>query len=113
MAAEEDLASHLEAVLPRLVRVGAIGAGLWCYADYARELYDRPPCREEHHERFFGFVRPDGSLKPHAAVVRKFADSSPQVLALDKPAVTLDITPDEFYADPRRHAERLYRNFRL
>jgi hypothetical protein len=33
----------------------------------------RPPCDEARHERHFGLVRPDGSLKPHAEAIRRFA----------------------------------------
>jgi endo-1,4-beta-mannosidase len=110
MASEEDLATYLEAVLPRLVEVGATGALLWCYADYAPELWNRPPCDESIHERFFGLVRPDGSLKPHAEVIRRFNATHPIV----KPAtrtVTLDITPEEFYANPAHHWQRLYETY--
>ncbi len=109
MASEEDLADYVEAVLPKLVEVGATGAMLWCYADYAPELWNRPPCEETgaKHERHFGLVRPDGSLKPHAEVIKRFASTNPTV----KPAqrtVTLDITPDDYYQSPATHFERLY-----
>lgn len=110
MASEEDLAGYFEAVLPRLVEVGATGAVLWCFADYAPELWERPPCKESIHERFFGLVRPDGSLKPHAEVIRRFATTTPTV----KPAtrkVHLDVTPEEYYTDPMGHAIRLYRQY--
>ena len=80
-ASEEQLAAYVAAVLPRLVEAGATGAMLWCFADYAEALWDRPPCDEAQHERFFGLVRPDGSLKPHA---------------------------EAYYADPAAHARRLY-----
>ena len=55
--------------------VGATGALLWCFADYAEQLWDRPPLDPGGaiHERHFGLVRPDGTLKPHAEVVRRFA----------------------------------------
>ena len=75
MAGEDALAEHVAAVLPKLVDVGATGALLWCFADYAEHLWDRPPC-DPHgaiHERHFGLVRPDGTLKPHAEAVRRFA----------------------------------------
>jgi endo-1,4-beta-mannosidase len=107
MASEEALAEYLQAVLPRLVEVGATGALVWCFADYHPSLWDKPPCVGSIHERFFGLVRPDGSLKPHAQVIQAFARTQPQV----EPArrrVTLDITPDEFYADPGAHTRRLY-----
>ena len=75
MAGEEEFARYVGEVLPRLVEVGATGAFLWCFADYAEDLWDRPPCDPggAMHERHFGLVRPDGSLKPHADVMRSFA----------------------------------------
>lgn len=111
MASEEDLAVYVAQVLPRLVDVGAIGAVLWCYADYAPELYDRPPCDEAWHERFFGLVRADGSLKPHAEVVRRFAATNPTMQPAQR-TVSLDIPPEEYYRDPLVHARRLYAEFR-
>lgn len=110
MAAEEAFAGHLARVLPRLVEVGASGAMLWCYADYAPELYDRPPCDEARHERFFGLVRPDGSLKPHAEVIKAFAAAKPTVQPAQK-LVELDVSAEEYYQAPLDHAKRLYRNF--
>ncbi len=110
MASEEDFAAYIEAVLPRLVQVGATGAMIWCYADYAPELYDRPPCLESLHERFFGLVRPDGSLKPHAEVIRQFAAAQP-VVQPPVHTVSLDMTPDDFYADPEGNVRRLYKTY--
>lgn len=112
MAGEKDLAGYVEAVLPRLVEVGATGSMLWCFADYDPDLWDRPPCDEggAKHERHFGLVRPDGSLKPHAEVLKTFAASRP-VIQPPKKTMTLDIDPDTFYQDPAGHSERLYREF--
>ena len=110
MASEEDFAAYIQAVLPRLVQVGATGAMIWCYADYAPKLYDRPPCLESRHERFFGLVRPDGSLKPHAEVIRQFAATQP-VVQPPVHTVTLDMTPDEFYTDPESNVRRLYKTY--
>jgi len=109
MASETDLATFLADTLPRLVSVGATGAFLWCFADYVPELWDKPPCSEFRHERFFGLVRPDGSLKAHAEVVRAFAATQPMIQAV-RP-LALGITADEFYADPAGHAQRLYEVF--
>lgn len=109
MASEEELAEHVAAVLPRLVEVGATGALLWCFADYHEDLYVAPPCDRFRHERHFGLVRPDGSLKPHAEVVEAFAASAPRVRAVDHGAL-LDVTPDEYYRAPADHAVRLYRD---
>jgi len=111
MASEEDFAAYIEAVLPRLVDVGATGAMLWCYADYVPELWDKPPCDESKHERFFGLVRPDGTLKPHAEVIRRFAATQPTVNENPSRRVTLDISADEFYQAPEKHTVRLYQTF--
>ncbi len=110
MAAEEELAAYIEQVLPRLVQVGATGAVLWCYADYAPDLYDHPPCEESWHERFFGLVRPDGSLKPHAAVIQRFAATRPLVQPPQR-KVALDVSPEKYYQAPLAHAKRLYQGF--
>jgi endo-1,4-beta-mannosidase len=107
MASEEAFAAYIEAVLPKLVEVGATGAMLWCFADYAPQLWDKPPCDQNIHERFFGLVRPDGSIKPHAEVIRRFAATHPTVQSARR-AVELDVTPDEFYRDPAGHTRRLY-----
>lgn len=107
LASEADMANYIAAVLPRLVDVGATGAVLWCFADYVPELWQGPPCDYEHHERHFGLVRADGSLKPHAEVVREFARSAPRVQPARK-TVSLDITPEQYYQAPDEHLERLF-----
>jgi endo-1,4-beta-mannosidase len=108
---EEDLAEHLALVLPRLVAVGSVGALLWCFADYHSSLWDRPPCLENVHERFFGLVRPDGSVKPHALVVRNFARTRPVVQAPPEYA-RIDVDPDVYYRDPAGNFASLYAEFR-
>ncbi len=102
MASEQDLADYFAAVLPKLVEVGATGAMLWCWADYSSELWTLPPCNEAWHERFFGMVRPDGTLKPHAEVVRAFAASNPQVQTATK-VVTLTVDAETYYQRPAEH----------
>ncbi len=109
MASEQALADHIEKVLPKLQGVGSPGAMLWCFADYDESLWDRSPCDEggSKHERHFGLVRPDGTLKPHADVIRNFAQSQPTVREPER-VVDLDVTPNEYYEDPLGHAKRLY-----
>ncbi|MBI5670873.1 MAG: cellulase family glycosylhydrolase [Chloroflexi bacterium] len=110
MASEEALAEYLAAVLPRLVEVGATGALVWCFADYIPELWDKPPCDEARHERFFGLVRPDGSLKPHAQVLKDFAATMPIVQPATR-CVTLTVSPDEYYQSPLEYIEGLYSQY--
>jgi endo-1,4-beta-mannosidase len=111
MLSEAVLAEHLEQVLPRLVEVGSRGAMVWCYADYHQQLWDRPPCDTKLHERHFGLVRPDGSLKPHAQVIRDFVASRP---AISPPSARarIEVNPDDFYADPSAVLPGLYQAFK-
>ncbi len=111
MVSEEELAEHLEEVLPRLVRVGATGALLWCFADYHESLWDRPPCDTKLHERFFGLLRPDGTLKPHAEVVRRFIARGPRIMQ-PEPRARIEIDGDRFYGDPGSILPELYEAFR-
>lgn len=110
MASEEDLATYIEAVLPRLVEVGATGSLFWCFADYSSELWHRPPCEQAIHERFFGLVRPDGTLKPHAEAIRRFSDTKPLVQPPTR-RVNFDITPEQYYQSPEEHIARLYASY--
>jgi endo-1,4-beta-mannosidase len=110
MAGEEDFAEYIRLVLPKLQHSGATGAMLWCYADYVPELWDLPPCQNAVHERWFGLVRPDGSLKPHAKVIQEFAKTKPQVQPIPDYA-KISIDPNEFYAEPLGHLVDLYQKY--
>jgi endo-1,4-beta-mannosidase len=110
MASEEDLAEFLRLTLPKLQESGATGAMVWCFADYVPELWDLPPCKEARHERFFGLVRPDGSLKPHAKVFQDFSATKPQVKPIPEYA-KLSVDPDAFYSSPLEHLKRLYAQY--
>ena len=110
MASEEDFAEFLSLTIPKLQDSGATGAMLWCLADYVPELWDLPPCQNSRHERFFGLVRPDGSLKPHAKVIQEFAKNNPQVKPIPDYA-KLTVNPDEFYKEPLGHLVDLYQQY--
>ncbi len=111
MASEADLAAYVEAVLAKLVEVGAPGSLLWNYADYDPALGDRPPLDTTGHERTFGLVRADGTPKPHAEVVRRVAADPPVVPDAPPRVVELDVTPEAYHEAPARHAARLYRRY--
>jgi endo-1,4-beta-mannosidase len=110
MASEEDLAEFLRQTLPKLHDTGAVGAMIWCYADYIPELWHLPPCDEAKHERFFGLVRPDGSLKPHARVIKEFAATYPKVKPIPDHA-KITVNADEYYTNPESHLVDLYRQY--
>jgi hypothetical protein len=62
------------------------------------------------HERFFGFLRPDGSLKPSAQAVRAFALTQPTV-SFPERTVDLHDSAGDYYADPLARMAELYERF--
>lgn len=110
MASEEDFAEFLRLTIPKLQDSGATGAMLWCYADYIPELWNKPPCQNAVHERFFGLVRPDGSFKPHVKVIQEFAKTKPQVKPIPEYAKII-VNGDEFYKEPLGHLVDLYQKY--
>src|SRR6266496_3076584 len=87
---------------------GFIGAMLWCYGDYAKELRQRPPFDRAPHERFFGLWRNDGTPKATVDAITAIADMRK---TLDPDLSWIDVEPEEFYQRPRENLARLYRMF--
>lgn len=111
MASEEDLATFIRQSLPRLVEIGTTGAMIWCFADYPPELWDRPPCSAFWHERSFGLVRGDGSLKPHAEAMRDFAESKPTVRHNVPDWAQMTVNPEVYYLEGPDRVEKRYREY--
>jgi len=88
-ASEDEAGSYYEEVLDKLWNAGSLGAFAWCYADYDDSLFGAPPCNTHLHERSFGIVRADGSLKPSAEVLQHFAA---------EPKPLRPLSPDKLYS---------------
>jgi endo-1,4-beta-mannosidase len=110
LAQEDAAAAYTGRALEALRRAGCLGAMLWCYSDYDRALWTRPPFDLAPHERTFGLWRADGSPKPSVAVVAAFAGA--QRCKADTAVEWIDIERDEFLVDPSAHLPRLYRRYR-
>jgi endo-1,4-beta-mannosidase len=108
---EEDAAAAYTArALEALRRGGCLGAMLWCYSDYDRALWERPPLDLAPHERTFGLWRADGSAKPSVAAVAAFVGAERSDTG-DADG-WIDIHRDEFLLNPRTQLPRLYRRYR-
>ncbi len=92
---EDEMASYCFEVLDRLQQRGALGAFWWNWADYAKELSSTPPFDRAQHEMTFGIIRSDGSYKPVADTLKRFAQESRPVVAPPPPIVR----EDEWYAN--------------
>jgi len=109
-SSDEDAAEYYDRVLPRLVRVGALGAFAWCFGDYDPELWGKPPCDHFEHERTFGLFRADGSPKPAAHVICRFAAAAPKVGPPGRPVV-LPVGAEVYYQNPGVYQPMLYERF--
>jgi hypothetical protein len=92
---EEEMATYCYEVLDRLQQRGALGAFWWNWADYVPELANTPPFDRAHHEMTFGMIRSDGSFKPVAETMKRFAQEGRPVLPPPPPIVR----EDEWYAN--------------
>ena len=109
LASEDDGAAYYSAVLDRLVRTGAAGAYAWCYTDYVPELFHRTPLATAVRERSFGLVRADRSEKPAAQVFRTLRRARDDGhLRVGAVPPVLDVSPNEYHAEPGAHFDRLY-----
>ena len=73
MLSEDLAAEYLVSALTGLWEAGAVGAFVYCFADAEPALFQKTPYDERPPERSYGLLRADGSEKPAAAALRKFA----------------------------------------
>lgn len=107
---EEDAADVFVAqALDDLYEAGATGAMLWCYSDYARDLWDEPPFDVAPHERFFGLWRADGSAKPAARHLARYRGVGRRdVVGVPE---WIDVDRTRFYDAPLENLKHLYERF--
>ncbi len=72
---EQEAGRYVREVLPVARDAGATGALIWCFSDYASELYGELPLDTLLHERYFGIYAADGRLKATGEAMRDFARS--------------------------------------
>lgn len=101
----QRLASHAEALLGGLQSQGALGAYLWWFSELSC------PSESPSNLGLCGLYDRYGQPRPHASVLRDFAAGSPQVLSLPAAKRQFEVILDEFYANPREEAQRLYAQF--
>ncbi len=105
---EDEMARYAYAVLDRLQRRGAIGAFWWCFADYDERLRELAPFDRAPHELTFGIVRSDGTEKPVARAIERFARESRRVA---EPAHVEPIDETAFYASLPNGLDDVYRRY--
>lgn len=113
LVGEDEAADYVARGLRALVECGTTGAMLWCYSDYSSELLDQVPFDGAPHEGTFGMFRVGGAAKPAADAVSSFAGKRPRVAASPRLSEEsfIDLSHDDYYDDPKRHLERLYRRY--
>jgi endo-1,4-beta-mannosidase len=104
---ETEMAAYATRVLERLHSHGRLGAYWWCWADYAGTLQNTAPFDRAPHEMSFGIVRGDGSEKPVATALARFARSGHAVVEPRDP----EIFEPAYYADLPRTTHEAYGRF--
>ncbi|HOB12300.1 MAG TPA: hypothetical protein PLM20_04890 [Syntrophomonadaceae bacterium] len=107
---EDQIDDFYRRSLPLLQAAGMRGAFGWCFADYAPQLYDQPPLKENSHERYFGLTRWDGSVKPALVTLGSWA--SKPCLPPKLPSWLLHEDPDRFYDDPIDNLQRWFKAYK-
>jgi endo-1,4-beta-mannosidase len=104
---EEDAADVFVAEsLDALYETGTLGAMLWCFSDYAADIWDRPPLDIAPHERFFGLWRADGTAKPAARNLARYRGVERRT---PEPSMDwIDIDRARFYDAPLANLRHLY-----
>lgn len=107
---EEDAAAvYVARALDDLHASGMTGAMLWCYSDYAREIWDEPPFDVAPHERSFGLWRADGTPKPAARCLARYRGVERRTVPAHPGWIDLDRT--RYYDAPLDNLKRLYERF--
>lgn len=92
--------------LDLLYEAGALGAMLWCYSDYASDIWDQPPLDVAPHERSFGLWRADGSAKPASRHLARYRDVDRRQVPVT--VGRFDADPLTFYRAPLETLKHLY-----
>jgi endo-1,4-beta-mannosidase len=107
---EDDSADVFVAeALDDLYEAGMTGAMLWCFSDYAQDIWDQPPLDVAPHERFFGLWRSDGTAKPAARHLARYRGVERRE-ATGTPA-WIDIDRTRYYDAPLENLKHLYARF--
>ncbi len=106
---EAAQAAYFRVLLFSTWAAGAAGALAWCWSDFPTA--DLPPYSHQPHELFFGITRADGSEKPAAGEMRRFAHLMGELdgtrFAPTPPQAAI-LVPNTFYINyPFRNVNRL------
>jgi len=108
LATEDEQAWYFKETLQKIHNAGSIGALVWCFADYHKSLWRKPPLDKKPHERFFGVTRSNGTLKPAARVLKEFASKKLKVKAQSR---KLRVSKKTYYSKPLENIAKYYQRY--
>jgi endo-1,4-beta-mannosidase len=108
LVTEDEAAGYADRVLSGLRDAGGAGAMLWCFADYAPSIWERPPLDLAPHERSFGLWRADGTPKPVVEAIGRHRDDVRRPPPL---SAWIDIDRETYWDAPADAIRRLYRRY--
>lgn len=109
IVSEEVAYSYYERLTRWMNRYPFLGVLFWCYGDYSKALWERPPLDEAPHERYFGLFREDRSTKSFLPLFSLFQREKPKrEIKWD----WIEIEPSEYFKNPKEHLSRLFWRFK-
>jgi endo-1,4-beta-mannosidase len=107
--AKQNQASHyFKNALNHLHRIGALGALVWCYADYYPKLKFSPPFDQAPHELCFGITNWKGKIKKTGRVLSQWANRKRNVRSSP---ILKNFSTKKHYQAPARNLNKLYQIF--
>jgi endo-1,4-beta-mannosidase len=105
---EKQAALYYEKTLTALYQQKVPAALAWCFADYFPYFWDLPPLKENHHERYFGLFRHDGSPKEAVGVIKEGNWQNISLGFNNGRDFLRDVQRDDFYRDPRKNLADMF-----
>lgn len=107
---EQEVQEYYRKAIHLLANSGMIGAWAWCYADYSPSLWDKPPLKQNKHERYFGLFKHDGTPKLAAYLFKELKDL--KILNYELPAWLDNFNKEAYYLNPISNLELMYKAFK-
>ena len=109
-ASEDDAAEYYAGVLPRLQRMGCLGAFAWCFPDYHPKPVGPPAVRLPAVRAVLRPV-PAGRVDQADGQGRGGLRAGARRSVRPERTVPLPVPPDEYYRDPGKHLRAMYERF--
>lgn len=109
VVSEEIAYSYYERLIQKIRRYPFLGVFFWCYGDYSKALWEKPPLDEAPHERYFGLFREDRTPKSFLPLFSLFRiEDRKEEMKFE----WIEIEPEDYFLNPKEHLSRPFWRFK-